>query len=132
MKLRTPASTQLSNQRMALNRVVLIVGERIRYRLGNHDAPGKVHYRSYVARCQDRTHQVSISDIADDERHILGYKLCMACLETIKHYDIKPGIPQRQYDVTADVAGASSHQDGFSRGHAELIRRGWSRSSMQR
>ncbi len=61
-----------------------------------------------------RRHQLDVADIADDELRLGRHGPFEPCRQPVNHDDILAGVQQFPHHMTADIAGATRHENSHA------------------
>jgi hypothetical protein len=111
-----------------VHRIVEIVAERIRDRVGHDDRAGKMDDGAHGVLVDDAADEVLVADVAFDQERGRWHRRAKSRRQVVDDHDVVAGVEKRQHHMAADVSGAACHEYG----HGRRIARKWLRNRAAR
>jgi hypothetical protein len=106
-----PRGHRGAQQRLARDRVVAIIIERLLDALRHHDRAGEVHDRADSLLVDHAVDQHPLGDRSVIESDALRNDVARSGRQVIDHHDRPARVPQREHRVAADIPGAAGNED---------------------
>ena len=107
------------DQRVAGERVVGVIFERLLDRFRHHDRAREMEDRADPLLAEDAVDQPAVGDRAFEERHIAGHDLAGPVRKIVDHRDRPAAVAQREHGVAADIA-RSAGDEHWNLGHRSV------------
>ena len=93
-----------------LDRVVLVVAQRIGHGIGNDNRSGEMDDGLDPVIANDAAHEILVGNVADDEICFQGNGPVESRRQTVEHDDVLAGIEKGPDHVAADISGTTRHK----------------------
>src|SRR5215470_12496730 len=98
-----------------VDRVVAVIAERLAHRVRHHDRRSEMNDGVDLVFLDQRSDELLIAGLGDDQRHTSGDSPVEAGCEVVKHDRALAAVDEGVDHMASDIAGAAGHQHGHLR-----------------